>query len=133
MAADSGAGWNMAGSGHLSVTAEAAAKKISSNPAYGLYHAHMSPDCRWIVFNAEMNSPNRESSLFVIPAPGVPWTRFTDGKHWDDKPRWSLMEKRSTSYPAPAAFSMSGGFTSIRLRANQSGSRFRCPNLTAHA
>ena len=33
--------------------AEAAAKKIASNPAYQLYQAHMSPDGRWIVFNAE--------------------------------------------------------------------------------
>lgn len=22
-------------------------------------------------------------------APGGPWMRLTDGKHWDDKPRWS--------------------------------------------
>jgi Tol biopolymer transport system component len=69
--------------------AEAAAKKIASNPAYQLYQAHMSPDDRWIVFNAAANSPNPESSLFVVPAPGGSWTRITDGKHWDDKPRWS--------------------------------------------
>ena len=69
--------------------AEAAAKKIVSNPAYGLYQAHMSPDGRWIVFGAAANSPNPESSLFVVPTPGGPWTRITDGKHWDDKPRWS--------------------------------------------
>jgi hypothetical protein len=24
-----------------------------------------------------------------MPAAGGPWTRITDGKHWDDKPRWS--------------------------------------------
>jgi Tol biopolymer transport system component len=69
--------------------AEATAKKITSSPAYRLYQAHMSPDGRWIVFNAGANSPNPESSLFVVPTPGGPWTRITDGKHWDDKPRWS--------------------------------------------
>ena len=30
-----------------------------------------------------------ESTLYVMPAAGGPWTRITDGKHWDDKPRWS--------------------------------------------
>ena len=36
-----------------------------------------------------MNSPNPESTLYVVPASGGQWTRITDGKHWDDKPRWS--------------------------------------------
>jgi Tol biopolymer transport system component/DNA-binding winged helix-turn-helix (wHTH) protein len=69
--------------------AEAAAKKIAYNPAYQLYQANMSPDGRWIVFTAVANSPSPESSLFVVPTPGGSWTRITDGKHWDDKPRWS--------------------------------------------
>jgi hypothetical protein len=30
-----------------------------------------------------------ESSLYVVPMSGGPWTRITDGWHWDDKPRWS--------------------------------------------
>src|SRR6266550_2027550 len=30
-----------------------------------------------------------ESALYVVPAAGGAWTRITDGKHWDDKPRWS--------------------------------------------
>ena len=30
-----------------------------------------------------------ESTLYVVPAAGGAWTRITDGKHWDDKPRWS--------------------------------------------
>ena len=24
-----------------------------------------------------------------MPAAGGPWIRITEGKHWDDKPRWS--------------------------------------------
>jgi Tol biopolymer transport system component/DNA-binding winged helix-turn-helix (wHTH) protein len=84
--------------------AEAAAKKIASNPAYHLYQAHMSPDGRWIVFGAAANSPNPESSLFVVPAPGGPWTRITDGKHWDDKPRWSPDGKTIYFVSRPGGF-----------------------------
>jgi len=65
------------------------AKKVTSNPAYTLYQPHLSPGNRWIVFEAVVNSPNPESALYVVPASGGPWTRITDGRHWDDKPRWS--------------------------------------------
>jgi Tol biopolymer transport system component/DNA-binding winged helix-turn-helix (wHTH) protein len=65
------------------------AKKVTSNPAYKLYQPHLSPGNRWIVFEAVANSPNPESALYVVPASGGPWTRITDGRHWDDKPRWS--------------------------------------------
>jgi hypothetical protein len=41
------------------------------------------------VFEAIANSPNPESTLYTVPASGGRWTRITDGKHWDDKPRWS--------------------------------------------
>jgi Tol biopolymer transport system component/DNA-binding winged helix-turn-helix (wHTH) protein len=70
---------------------EASARRIAFNPAYELYQPHMSPDGRWIVFLADSaaNSPANESSLFVIPASGGAWTRITDGRHKDDKPRWS--------------------------------------------
>jgi len=69
--------------------AKTAAKKVTSNPAYKLYQPHLSPGNRWIVFEAVVNSPNPESALYVVPASGGPWTRITDGRHWDDKPRWS--------------------------------------------
>jgi Tol biopolymer transport system component/DNA-binding winged helix-turn-helix (wHTH) protein len=84
--------------------AEAAAKKIASDPAYQLYQAHMSPDSRWIVFNAFANSSNPESSLFVVPRAGGPWTRITDGKHWDDKPRWSPDGKTIYFVSRPGGF-----------------------------
>ena len=42
------------------------------------------------MFEAVANSPTiAESALYVVPAAGGAWTRITDGKHWDDKPRWS--------------------------------------------
>jgi Tol biopolymer transport system component len=65
------------------------ARKVTSNPSFELYQPHISPDNRWIVFEAVANSPNPESALYVVPASGGPWTRITDGRHWDDKPRWS--------------------------------------------
>ena len=70
--------------------AETAAKKIVSDPGYDLWQAHFSPNGRWIVFEAVAFSPTRaESSLYVVPAAGGSWTRITEGKPWDDKPRWS--------------------------------------------
>jgi Tol biopolymer transport system component len=69
--------------------AETAAQRIVSSPTYQLYQPHLSPDGQWIVFEAVANSPNPESALFVVPLSGGPWTRITDGRHWDDKPRWS--------------------------------------------
>jgi len=66
-----------------------AAHMIISDPAYQLYQPHLSPNGRWIVFEAVANSPNPVSTLYVVPASGGPWTRITDSKQWDDKPRWS--------------------------------------------
>ncbi len=70
--------------------AETAARKIISDPRHDLYQPHFSPNARWIVFEAVANSPTfAESVLYVVPATGGEWTRITDGRHWDDKPRWS--------------------------------------------
>src|SRR5207253_322014 len=70
--------------------AETAARKIISDPKYDLWQPHFSPDGRWIVFEAVADSPTTaESALFVVPAAGGTWTRITNGKQWDDKPRWS--------------------------------------------
>ena len=70
--------------------AETKARKIISDPKYEIYQPHFSPNARWIVFGAGANSPTiTESTLYVVPAAGGAWTRITDGKYWDDKPRWS--------------------------------------------
>jgi Tol biopolymer transport system component/DNA-binding winged helix-turn-helix (wHTH) protein len=72
-----------------SAHAEMVAQTIFSNPAYQIFQPHISPDDRWVVLEAVVNSPNPESALYIVPASGGPWTRITDGRHWDDKPRWS--------------------------------------------
>jgi Tol biopolymer transport system component len=70
--------------------AEAAAQKVTSNSEYHLYQCHFSPNGRWIIFEASRNQSSAvESTLYVMAASGGPWIRITDGKHWDDKPRWS--------------------------------------------
>ena len=70
--------------------AERAARRIASDPAYGFYEEHFSPDGRWIVFNAaKTQTGGVESTIYVMSASGGPSIRITEGKHWDDKPRWS--------------------------------------------
>jgi Tol biopolymer transport system component len=71
-------------------TPEPAARKIISDPEYDLYQPHFSPDERWIVFEAIRSQPTRaESTIYVTATTGGPWVRITDGKQWDDKPRWA--------------------------------------------
>jgi Tol biopolymer transport system component/DNA-binding winged helix-turn-helix (wHTH) protein len=70
--------------------AEKKARKLVYDPAYHLFQGHFSPNGRWIVFEAFRSKPSgAESTLYVVPTSGGPWTRITDGKHWDDKPNWS--------------------------------------------
>jgi Tol biopolymer transport system component len=64
-------------------------KIIFDHPNYFLFQTFLSPDGRWIACEAVANSPKLESTVYVVPVSGGPWTRITDGQHWDDKPRWS--------------------------------------------
>jgi Tol biopolymer transport system component/DNA-binding winged helix-turn-helix (wHTH) protein len=69
--------------------AEAAAEKVTSDPAYMLWQPHFSADGRWIVFEAVPYPPTLQSSIYAVRVSGGPWTQITDGHPWDDKPRWS--------------------------------------------
>jgi Tol biopolymer transport system component/DNA-binding winged helix-turn-helix (wHTH) protein len=70
---------------------EPASHKIISDPAYFLDQARISPDGQWIVYEALRDLPTKlESKLFITRASGEPRTQITDGRHWDDKPLWSL-------------------------------------------
>jgi Tol biopolymer transport system component/DNA-binding winged helix-turn-helix (wHTH) protein len=65
-------------------------QKIISDPGFNLWEGRFSPDGRWIVFEAARNQDTRiESTIYVVAVDGGQWVRITDGKHWDDKPRWS--------------------------------------------
>jgi Tol biopolymer transport system component len=73
-----------------SLPGKPSARKIIADPKYSLYQPHFSPDGKWIVFEAVRSLPHRtDSTLYVMPARGGRWIQITDGKQWDDKPRWS--------------------------------------------
>jgi Tol biopolymer transport system component/DNA-binding winged helix-turn-helix (wHTH) protein len=75
--------------GGASASQPPAFQRIISDPSYYLYQPHFSPDGRWIAFNAVRYSPKTESTIYVVPADGGPWTRISKGEPWDDKPRWA--------------------------------------------
>jgi len=68
-----------------------ARKLVSCDSKTNLWQSRYSPDGRWILFEAEERKSNlHQSTIYVTPATeGGTWTRITEGKHWDDKPRWS--------------------------------------------
>ena len=84
--------------------AETGIRQIISDPAYVIFQSHFSPDGRWIVFQAILQSRQFESAVFVVPASGGKWIRITDGRHWDDKPRWSPDGKTIYFLSRPGGF-----------------------------
>lgn len=77
--------WLVASQPHSGI----ATRQIISDPAYDVWQSHFSPDGNWVVFNAIAKSRQSESAVYVARASGGKWIRVTDGRHWDDKPRWS--------------------------------------------
>jgi Tol biopolymer transport system component len=69
--------------------AETQMRVVASHPEYNLWQARFSPDERWISFIAIKATDAATSTVHVVPQAGGPWTRVTEGLHWDDKPRWS--------------------------------------------
>ena len=74
-------------------TKERLVTSSQSDAAYqGIFEARLSPDGRWIVFEAVKGgvAPGgaTNATLCVVPVTGGPWSRITDGEFWDDKPRW---------------------------------------------
>ncbi|MPY91232.1 MAG: hypothetical protein GEU99_25390 [Luteitalea sp.] len=60
---------------------------IAADARRNLYAAKRSPDERWVSFIA---APDRtQSTVFVSPAEGGPWTAITEDRYFEDKPRWS--------------------------------------------
>ena len=69
--------------------AETQMRVIASHPEENLYQARFSPNQRWISFCAAKDLEAGVSSICVVPATGGEWRRITEGKYFDDKPRWS--------------------------------------------
>ena len=62
---------------------------IASHPEYHLWQGRFSPDGRWISFNTYKRTDGTASTIYVVTPSGGPWIPITEGKYWDDKPRWS--------------------------------------------
>lgn len=69
--------------------AETQMQVIASHPDYNLWQGRFSPDGRWISFNAYKATNGAVSTIYVVPASGGEWIPISEGKFWDDKPRWS--------------------------------------------
>lgn len=69
--------------------AETQMRIIASPPDENLYQARYAPDERWISFCAAKITDAGVSSIFVIPPTGGARIPITEGKFFDDKPRWS--------------------------------------------
>jgi serine/threonine protein kinase/Tol biopolymer transport system component len=69
--------------------AETQMRVLTSHPEYNLWEGHYSPDERWVMFHAIQASEAGVTTTYVLPAAGAEWRRITEGKYWDDSPRWS--------------------------------------------
>jgi hypothetical protein len=67
--------------------AETHARVIASHPELNFYQTNFSSDERWIV--AQGVKFKGLSTIYVIPASGDALTQLTEGRFWDDKPRWA--------------------------------------------
>jgi len=69
--------------------AETQMRVVASHPEQNLYQARYSPDSRWISFIAAKAFDAGVSTIYVVSVSGGDWKRVTEGKYFDDKPRWS--------------------------------------------
>jgi Tol biopolymer transport system component len=60
---------------------------VAADSRQNLYSAKNSPDGLWVSFIARPDMTR--STVFVSPADGGRWVALTDGRYFEDKPRWS--------------------------------------------
>jgi eukaryotic-like serine/threonine-protein kinase len=88
----SDAGTEKATIGVLDTTAGAKVQNFEAS-GYSLYRGHLSPDGHWLVFHAEL--ARGETRVTIAPfrgtatVPADQWFPVTDGKFYDDAPRWA--------------------------------------------
>jgi len=63
-------------------------RTIAADPAENLWQGRVSPDGRWVLFNAQNLADRSVSVLGVVPFSGGKRTRLTDATVWADKARW---------------------------------------------
>jgi hypothetical protein len=68
--------------------AEHEAIVVTESPDFTLWNTTMSPNGRWVCFQA-VDRGGSGSKIVVVSREGGPWKDITDGAFWDDKPRWS--------------------------------------------
>lgn len=69
--------------------AERAIQVVTADNSANLYQAQYSPDGRSILFMALPTLQGGTSSIDVVAPSGGSWTAITDGRSYDDKPRWA--------------------------------------------
>ncbi len=87
--------------------AETEMRVIASSSELNLWQPFMSPDGRWISFEAVSSTGAGFNTIYVMPASGGDWIRITEGKHMDHKPRWAP-DGRTVYF-----FSDRGGFFNV--------------------
>jgi Tol biopolymer transport system component/DNA-binding winged helix-turn-helix (wHTH) protein len=64
-------------------------RQTASHRDYSIAETAVSPDGRWICFEAIAYPRPSTAQLYLVRSSGGPWIPVTDGGHWDDKPRWA--------------------------------------------
>ena len=70
-------------------TTTEAMRTVVADADHAIYQGRISPDGRWIIFNAQSRKSVGTSVIGVVPATGGKWTALTDASLWTDKPRWA--------------------------------------------
>lgn len=108
--------------------------KIAANPDFYLFQPRLSPDGRWIAFEAVRDRPEgRTSSIFVVPRKGGSWIPVTDGKQWDDKPRWSADGKTIYFISSRGGFNNAWGRQFDPVRGEAKGDSFQVTSFSSPA
>jgi len=109
--------------------AEAQMRMIASDPEKNLYQARFSPNQKWISFIAAKATEAGISTIYVVPASGGEWRRVTEGKYFDDKPRWSLDGRRIYFVSHRTGFFNVWGIDFDPLTGEAKGEPFRVTNF----
>jgi Tol biopolymer transport system component/DNA-binding winged helix-turn-helix (wHTH) protein len=62
---------------------------VAADPSKSLLSPRFSPDQRWVSFMAVDRANPGVSRIYVMPASGGPWIPITNGRAYEDNPRWA--------------------------------------------